>query len=221
MQPRLVVEKIVLRGSARLEKIDYPLHLGLMVRHVGKTAHRIKRTQLVFSPRNRQGDGPQAKGRFSRKARNRVRQSLSVHDSTREILVELKIVKQPSHRSPKWGGKFGTFGCPTLSSCPTACGFLEKISRDAESLLSGERAPARGRSAQDCLEGIGDAFLFVCQVRLFQDPLGQVAGGLHKGDVVHQGKGLQGGDGLILANDAYFAFGRIEGKHGEAEWCGQ
>ena len=72
--------------------------------------------------------------------------------------------------------------------------------------LQESELPARWRAAQDCLEGIGDAFLFVCQVRLFQDPLGQVAGGLHKGDVVHQGKGLQGGDGLILANECFHSY---------------
>ena len=85
MQPRLVVEKIVLRGSSGLEKIDYPLHLGLKVRHVGKTAHRIARTQLVFltAQQSGQGDGPQAKGRFFEEGAPGigVRQSVcQVHD---------------------------------------------------------------------------------------------------------------------------------------------
>ena len=74
--------------------------------------------------------------------------------------------------------------------------------------------PARWRAAQDCLEGIGNAIIITCQVFLIHDPLGQVAGSFDESDVVHQGKGLKRGNGLVLADDAYFALGSVEGEHG-------
>ena len=133
--------------SSRLEKIDYPLHLGLKV-ECSKNRPPHSRTQLSSSPRQQsgQGDGPQAKGRFLGSTPGiGVRQNcVGFMISIQMASSRLRSWKQPSHRLPKWRRKLGIVRLfAYLGQLPTACGFGKRFPRDAESLLAGERAPTR------------------------------------------------------------------------------